>query len=86
MAVTTALLQTLVAHPSVDDPGSRKLPATGGPVLVGMGPAVERIRSARSANDVLDVEDASERNIAMYIGLGAVVLIIVLFVLLRGGL
>ena len=54
--------------------------------MVGMGPAVERIRSARSANDVLDVEDASERNIAMYIGLGAVVLIIVLFVLLRGGL
>ncbi len=41
---------------------------------------------ALSANDVLDVEDASERNIAMYIGLGAVLLIIVLFVLFRGGL
>jgi hypothetical protein len=36
--------------------------------------------------DVLEVEDASSKGIAMYIGLGAVVLIIVLLLLFRGGI
>ena len=50
------------------------------------GPFVEEL-GPLSANDVLDVEDGSpKRNIAMYIGLGTVILIIVLFLLFRGSL
>ena len=44
-------------------------------------------RSLCLRHNVLDVEDASpKRNIAMYIGLGTVILIIVLFLLFRGSL
>jgi hypothetical protein len=84
MPETTAPLQTLVAHPSpLDDPEWNEQ-VTGRPRHRHSQRAIRSCRSRRtSAHDFLDAEEAFTEREIMYISLGAVVVILLLFLLFR---